>query len=588
MASPPRPASLGADLLGGICLAAGCIGFGASIVSAQTDPKLFTAVVAQDGSGQFTTIQAAMARIATGTPERPATIYVRRGVYRELVYAQREKHYVRLVGEDPGNTELVYGLHAGMKGLDGTPIGTFRTATLHLDADDFMVENLTIRNDSGPVGPALAVAVHGDRVLFRNCRFLGHQDTLFLNRGRHYFADCAIEGTTDFVFGGATVWFERCALRALAGSFVTAASTPPEAAFGFVFHRCRVDVAPGAQAYLGRPWRDHAAVLFMRSELGPGIRPEGWHNWDRPWAEATIRFAESGNSGPGAARSAPASARVAWSRELPPSEAGAITPASVFGGWDPARLEPVPFAPPRAAAPGSVALPSAGPILFLAGDSTLADKPDALHPERGWGQLLRELVLPPLRLDNRAANGRSTKSFRDEGRWDDLLQALSPGDWVVIQFGHNDEKSADPSRFTEPEGDFRANLVRFVRETRARSAHPVLATPIVRRRFDDAGVFADSHGDYPRAVRAVAAEENVPLLEMENVTRALVTDLGAASSRSLYLHFEPGEDPRWPGGFHDDTHLSELGARAFAALAAGEMKRAGLPVARYLRMKSAP
>jgi pectinesterase len=284
-----------------------------------------------------------MARVGMGTPGNPATIYVRNGVYRELVYAQREKRYVRLVGEDREKTILVYGLHANMNGLDDEKIGTFRTPTLYVDADDFTVENMTIRNDAGPVGQALAVGVHGDRVLFRNCRLLGHQDTLFLNRGRHYFEGCAIEGTIDFVFGGATAWFEDCDIRAFGSGYVTAASTPPESAFGFVFNACRVSVAAGAQSYLGRPWRDHAATFFMRSELGKGVRPEGWHNWDKPYAEATSRYREFRNSGPGAERSK----RVRWARELTPNEAGLITPASVFGGWDPAKAGPIPFAPPK-------------------------------------------------------------------------------------------------------------------------------------------------------------------------------------------------------------------------------------------------
>ncbi|HEX4951833.1 MAG TPA: pectinesterase family protein [Thermoanaerobaculia bacterium] len=317
----------------------------ASITAAQTDHRLTTAVVAKDGSGQFTSVREAVARVATGTPERPATIYVHRGVYRELVYVQREKRHLRLVGEDAESTVLVYGLHAGMKGLDGEAIGTFRTPTLYVDADDFTVENLTIRNDAGPVGQAVAAAVHGDRALFRGCRFQGHQDTLFLNRGRHYFAGCTIEGTTDFVFGGATAWFEGCDLRALGSSYLTAASTPPEAAFGFVFHRCRVTVAAGEQSYLGRPWRDHAATFFLKSELGAGIRPEGWHNWDRPWSEATSRFVEAGNTGAGADRSA----RVPWSKELTAAEADAITPVVVLGGWDPTRAEPVRFEPPKVA-----------------------------------------------------------------------------------------------------------------------------------------------------------------------------------------------------------------------------------------------
>lgn len=317
-----------------------------SAAQAQTDARLLNAVVAKDGRGDFTTIQAAMAKIGMGSPENPATIYVRKGVYREVVYAQREKRYVRLIGEDPETTILVFGLHASMTGPDGQPIGTFRTPTLYVDADDFTVENLTIQNDAGPVGQALAVAVHGDRVIFRNCRFLGHQDTIFLNRGRQYLEGCYIEGTTDFLFGGATAWFEDCDIRALDSSYITATATPPEAAFGFVFSGCRVYVANGEQTYLGRPWRDHAATLFLRSELGTGIRPEGWHNWDKPWRESTSRYLEYRNTGPGAGRSA----RVSWSRELTPNEADLINPATVLGGcdgWDPSRERPVPFDPHR-------------------------------------------------------------------------------------------------------------------------------------------------------------------------------------------------------------------------------------------------
>ncbi len=316
-----------------------------SAAQAQTDARFLTAVVAKDGSGHFTTIQDAMARIGMGSPDRPATIYVRKGVYRELVYAQREKRYVRLIGEDPENTILVYGLHANMTGLDGRKIGTFRTPTLYLDADDFTVENMTIQNDAGPVGQALAVAVNGDRVLFRNCRVLGHQDTVFLNRGRQYFEGCSIEGTTDFLFGGATAWFEDCDIHSLDSSYLTATATPPEAAFGFVFNACRVTVADGEQSCLGRPWRDHAATLFMRCKLGAGIRPEGWHNWDKPWTEATSRYLEYQNTGPGAERSG----RVSWARELTPNEADLITPGTALrgcDGWDPTLTKPVPFAPP--------------------------------------------------------------------------------------------------------------------------------------------------------------------------------------------------------------------------------------------------
>ena len=161
------------------------------------------------------------------------------------------------------------------------------------------------------------------------------------------------------------------------------------------------------------------------------------------------------------------------------------------------------------------AAPAAGPTLYLVGDSTMADKPDLGLPERGWGQLFRELVRPPLQLDNRAINGRSTKSFRDQGHWQRVLDALQPGDWVVIQFGHNDAKRTDPARFADADTDYRANLIRFVHEVREKSAQPVLATPVARRGWTESGEWTDTHGAYPGIVREVAAAEGVPLLDLE-------------------------------------------------------------------------
>jgi pectinesterase len=310
-------------------------------LSAGTDHTRFTAVVASDGSGDFTTIQGAVAAVATGTPEKPSTIYVRSGTYRERVYVQREKRYLRLIGESPESTVLVYDLHAGVTGPDGQKIGTFRTPTLFVDADDFTMENLTVANDAGPVGQALSLSAQGDRLVFRNCRFIGHQDTIFLNRGRHYFENCFVEGTTDFIFGAATAWFEDCRIHCLKSSYVTAASTPFDSPYGFVFNKCRFTAAADTQVYLGRPWRDHAAVLVMNSSLPEAIRPEGWHNWNRPEAEPSVRFLESGNTGPGAKTEA----RVDWSRQLNPEEAGRVRPASVFDGWNPAARPAVPFTP---------------------------------------------------------------------------------------------------------------------------------------------------------------------------------------------------------------------------------------------------
>jgi pectinesterase len=286
--------------------------------------------VAADGSGQFTKVQDAIMSIPDGSAENPVYIHIKPGVYKEPIYIQREKCYFHLMGEDPKTTVLTYDLHANMLDKDGKPIGTFKTPSTTIDADDFTAENLTFENSAGPVGQALAIRVDGDRAVFRNCRFLGNQDTIFLNRGRQYFDHCYIEGTTDFIFGGATAFFSDCDIHCLTNSFITAASTPKGEEFGFVFDRCRITTEPDVKMYLGRPWRGYSAVTFLNCDLPAAIRPEGWHNWDRPEREKTVRYAEFGNSGPGANMQR----RVTWARQLGADEAAGITPEAVLSGGD--------------------------------------------------------------------------------------------------------------------------------------------------------------------------------------------------------------------------------------------------------------
>jgi pectinesterase len=289
-----------------------------------------TVVVAADGSGQFTKVQDAIMSVPNGTAENPVFIRIKPGTYKELIYVQREKRFFHLIGEDAKTTILTYDLHANMPGNDGKPIGTFRTPSTTIDADDFTAENLTFENSAGPVGQALAIRVDGDGATFRNCRFLGNQDTILLNRGRQYFEDCYIEGTTDFIFGGATAYFEDCDIHCLKSSYITAAATPDFQPFGFVFRNCRITAAEGVEMYLGRPWRDFAAVTFLNTEMPAAIRPQGWHNWDQPKRESTARYAEFGSTGPGAN---PAG-RVKWARPLSESEAAALTPEKVLAGSD--------------------------------------------------------------------------------------------------------------------------------------------------------------------------------------------------------------------------------------------------------------
>ena len=299
------------------------------------------ATVAPNGDGQFKSVQDAInAAPQTTSRTKPWVIHIKPGIYKELIYVQREKRFITLVGDDAEKTILTYNLNANMLGPDGKIIGTFRTASTMIDADDFSAENLTFENSAGPVGQALAIRIEGDRVAFRKCRFLGWQDTILANRGRHYFADCYIAGHVDFIFGGATAFFERCHIHCLRNGYITAASTPTEQPFGFVFSHCKITGETGeVKTYLGRPWRDFASVIFLDTEMSGVVRPVGWHNWDKPAREKTSRYAEYKSTGPGAQKHA----RVLWSRQLSGTEARSITAEKVLRGtdeWNPLNPRP--------------------------------------------------------------------------------------------------------------------------------------------------------------------------------------------------------------------------------------------------------
>jgi lysophospholipase L1-like esterase len=218
----------------------------------------------------------------------------------------------------------------------------------------------------------------------------------------------------------------------------------------------------------------------------------------------------------------------------------------------------------------------------MIGDSTMADKPLDL-PERGWGQLLPQFFTDPAMVHNHAVNGRSSKSFIDEGRWQTVLNELKPGDFVIIQFGHNDEKSEDPKRYTDPATSYRDNLRRFVREARAKQAFPILATSVSRRKFDAQGKLVDTHGAYPEATRKVARELDVPLLDLQPATAKMIEAAGVEGSKKFFMWIEPGKYEKLPKGSQDDTHFVELGATRVAALAVEEMRAAQLPLARWLK-----
>ncbi len=229
-------------------------------------------------------------------------------------------------------------------------------------------------------------------------------------------------------------------------------------------------------------------------------------------------------------------------------------------------------------------LPQERPTLHLIGDSTMADKPaPERNPERGWGQLLPRFLDEGVAVRNHAVIGRSTKSFIDEGRWSTVLAALRPGDYVLVQFGHNDQKNQDSARFTNPHTAYRRNLERFVTEARAKGATPVLLSSIVRRSFNAQGVLEDTHGQYPAVTREVARTLDVPFVDLQLLTEELVLRAGPEGSKRLYLWLAPGASAMHPEGRQDDTHLSLHGATEVARLAARALQRSGLPLARHVR-----
>jgi lysophospholipase L1-like esterase len=218
--------------------------------------------------------------------------------------------------------------------------------------------------------------------------------------------------------------------------------------------------------------------------------------------------------------------------------------------------------------------------VWLAGDSTMAQKQPDKRPETGWGEALQPCFdSTEVRIANRAMNGRSTRSFVAEGRWKAVIDSLHAGDYVFIQFGHNDEK-VGTNNYSSPD-DYRDNLVRFVDEVRAKQAQPVLFTPVVRRKFDGVQL-VPTHGAYPDAARAAARERNVPLVDMERSSAALVQQLGPDSSRALWLHLDAGANPNYPNGVHDDTHFNPLGARTMAGLAIDAIRTLKLGIATQL------
>lgn len=313
-----------------ICLI--CILCGLTVAEAKSYDNPDTIFVARDGTGEFRNISDAV-EVCRAFMEYHKVIFVKRGTYKEKLIIPQSLTNIEICGEDRDNTIITWDDHANINKM-----GTFRTYTLKIQGSRITLKNITVENNSARLGQAVALHTEGDRLVFVGCRFIGHQDTVYTGVAgtRLYFKDCYICGTTDFIFGPSTAWFEGCTIESLINSYVTAASTPQDQAFGYVFNNCRLIANSNAtKVYLGRPWRDYGYTLFMNCELGAHIRPEGWHHWEKH-REQTARYLEYNNRGAGYQPKQ----RVSWSRQLTKKEASKITLQTVFNradGWTPEK-----------------------------------------------------------------------------------------------------------------------------------------------------------------------------------------------------------------------------------------------------------
>jgi pectinesterase len=298
--------------------------------------------VAQDGTGNYKTIQEAVNSVRD-LGQQQVIIHIKKGIYHEKLIIPSWKTKISLIGEDKENTIITNADYSGKANPGGNDafgkdkFTTYTSYTVLVQGNDFVAENLTIENTSGPIGQAVALHVEGDRCVIKNCKLLSHQDTLYAatEKSRQLYVACYIEGTTDFIFGEATAVFQNCTIKSLTNSYITAAATTPRQQFGFVFFNCKLIADTSVtKAYLGRPWRPYAKTVYINCELGSYILPEGWNPWKGdamfPDKEKTAYYAEYGNTGAGASTKE----RVSWSRQLTLDEVKLYTIKNILGGAD--------------------------------------------------------------------------------------------------------------------------------------------------------------------------------------------------------------------------------------------------------------
>lgn len=300
----------------------------------EKEKDKYDIIVAQDGSGNFTTIQSAV-EACKSFPYQRIRIYIKKGTYHEKVFIPSWNTKISLIGESKDSTIVTFADY--FKKINKGPNSTFYTPTLLVQGNDFYARNLTIENSAGPVGQALALSVEADRCVFENCKLIGNQDTLYATgeNARQYFKDCYIEGTTDFIFGEATAVFENCIIKSKSNSYITAASTPKNISYGFVFKNCTLKAAQEInKVYLGRPWRKYAKTVFINCKMGSFIVPQGWDNWKSIDNEKTVFYAEYNTTGKGANKNK----RVSWSHQLNAQQAAKYSIENIFAGkikWNP-------------------------------------------------------------------------------------------------------------------------------------------------------------------------------------------------------------------------------------------------------------
>jgi len=303
----------------------------ALVVMADAQKRI---TVAQDGSGNYKTVQDAV----NAVPDLSGAvteIYIKPGIYKERITIPATKINLTLIGENANTTVLTWDDYASKLDSSGKALGTSRTASLYAMASSFTAKNITFENSAGAVGQALAIYAGADRAAFFNCRFLGFQDTILTNGPgcREYYYNCYIEGATDFIFGPATAYFEKCKIYCKkGGQYITAASTSDTTKYGYIFSHCDISGnAPNSSFNLGRPWRQYAKVVYLNCSLSAVIKDKGWDIWRNEANEKTAYYAEYKNTGPG---NQPEK-RATWSHQLTDDEAKNYTKNLVLRGWEP-------------------------------------------------------------------------------------------------------------------------------------------------------------------------------------------------------------------------------------------------------------